>query len=109
MCVCAHFKSYQPMVTVKSGKMHCEFACIILNLQNHVIERLWVEVNRRINYPIKTVLIDMVQNGELCMEDSLHQYSCSWLSLHVSIVGASLFVASWNAHPIPGTMKALKC
>ena len=45
----------------------------------------------------------MVQNEEIFLEDPLHQYCCSWLSLQVANVGTSLFVASWNAHPIPGT------
>ena len=71
-------------------------------LQNHTIERLWVEVNKRINYPVKAVLADMVQKGEICMDNTLHQFSCSWLTLHVCNVGALLFVVSWNDHPIPG-------
>ena len=66
-----------------------------------------MEVNKRINYPIKTVLVKMVQQGDLCMDDPLHQYCCSWLCLHVSNVGALLFVSSWNAHPIPG--KCIQC
>ena len=72
------------------------------HLQNHTIERLWVEVNKRVNYPLKKVLNDMVQDGDLSLEDPSHQFCCSWLTLHVSSVGAQLFVASWNAHPIPG-------
>ena len=71
-------------------------------LQNHIVERLWVEVNQRINYPLKQVLVDMTQKGDICMDDPLHQFCISWLTLHVSNVGATLFVASWNAHPIPG-------
>ncbi len=47
----------------------------------------------------------MVQNEEIFLEDPLHQYCCSWLSLQVANVGTSLFVASWNAHPIPGTCR----
>lgn len=61
-----------------------------------------MEVNRRINYPLKGILVDMVQKGEIDMDDSLHQFGCSWLTLQVANVGASLFVESWNAHPIPG-------
>ena len=71
--------------------------------QNHTVERIWVEVNRRINYPSKEILARMVQNGEIFLEDPLYQYCCSRLSLQVANVGTTLFVASWNAHPIPGT------
>ncbi len=78
---------------------------MVLLLQNHTIERIWVEVNKRINYPIKKILARMVQNEEIFLEDPLHQYCCSWLSLQVANVGTSLFVASWNAHPIPGTCR----
>ncbi len=76
---------------------------MVLLLQNHTIERIWVEVNKIINYPIKEILARMVQNEEIFLEDPLHQYCCSWLSLQVANVGTSLFVASWNAHPMPGT------
>ena len=27
-----------------------------------MVERLWVEVNARVNYPIKSVLVDMLDN-----------------------------------------------
>lgn len=73
--------------------------------KNHTIERLWVEVNKRINYPIKKVLAEMLQSGDMSMDDTLHQYCCSWLAMHVSNIGALLFVESWNAHPIPGGRK----
>ncbi len=77
---------------------------MVLLLQNHTIERVWVEVNRRINYPpIEEILARMVQNEEIFLEDPLHQYCCSWLLLQVANVGTSLFVASWNAYPISST------
>ncbi len=44
----------------------------------------------------------MLQSGDMSMDDTLHQYCCSWLAMHVSNIGALLFVESWNAHPIPG-------
>ena len=73
--------------------------------QNHTIERMWVEVNKRINYPIKEALVDMESKGDINMDDQLHQFCSSWLALHVSNAGAKYFVASWNAHPIPGTVE----
>lgn len=68
---------------------------------------MWVEINKRINYPLKEVLVEMEHKGEICMDDPLHRFCCSWLTLRVSNVGAKLFVASWNAHPIPGIIIAI--
>ena len=79
--------------------VQCLNVNVIISVQNHVIERMWVEVNKRINYPLKEILVGMEQKEEICMDDPLHRFCCSWL---ISNVGAKLFVASWNAHPIPG-------
>lgn len=74
------------------------------NHQNHMIERLWVEVNNRINYPIKSALVEMPQKSEIDMGNPMHQYCVSLLSINVANVGVSLFIDSWNNHPIPGEM-----
>lgn len=63
---------------------------------------MWSEVNARVNYPIKAVLVEMVERGQLNMDDNLHLFCASWLSTRVSFVGIELFVKSWNHHPIPG-------
>nr|XP_023675706.1 uncharacterized protein LOC111848157 [Paramormyrops kingsleyae] len=39
--------------------------------RNHVIERMWLEVNTRVNYPLKTALVQLVDQEELNMEDSI--------------------------------------
>ena len=70
--------------------------------QNHIIERMWSEVNSRVNYPIKAILVEMVEKGQINMDDNLHLFCVSWLSIRVSFVGVQLFVESWNHHPIPG-------
>lgn len=48
---------------------------------------MWSEVNSRVNYPIKTLLVEMVENGQLKMDDPLHLFCASWLSVRVSFVG----------------------
>lgn len=91
----AHFRNNvdkQPFLQTSSKK-------------NHIVERMWSEVNSRVNYPIKAVLVEMVENGQLNMDDSLHLFCASWLSTKVSFVGIELFVVSWNHHPIPGRRK----
>jgi len=69
--------------------------------QNHTIERIWLEVNRRVNYPLKAVLVEMADHGQLVLDDPVHQYCMSWISIQVANVGVSLFISSWNQHPIP--------
>lgn len=72
--------------------------------QNHTIERIWLEVNRRVNYPLKAVLVEMTDSGQLLMDDPVHQYCTSWFSIQVANVGVSLFMSSWNQHPIPSKL-----
>lgn len=67
-----------------------------------MIERLWVEVNSRVNYPVKKILVEMENAGDINMADDLHKYCVSWFSIKVLTVGAKLFIQSWNSHPIPG-------
>ena len=68
-----------------------------------MVERIWVEVNGRVNYPIKAVLIEMEENGEidLCCEHV--KFCVSWYTMHVAHIGTSTFVAAWNEHRIPGS------
>lgn len=81
---------------------------------------MWVEVNTRVNYPIKRILQEMVENNEIDMANEMHKYCTSWLvhshytsenviifcslrfAMNVASVGLQLFVSSWNNHPIPG-------
>ena len=70
-----------------------------------MIERLWVEVNTRVNYPVKKVLIEMENAGDINMGDDLHKYCVSWFSIKVLTVGVNMFIQSWNSHPIPGYYK----
>ena len=41
-----------------------------LSLQNMPVERVWLEINSRINYPIMRLLIALFDDGTLDMEDS---------------------------------------
>ena len=70
--------------------------------QNHRVERLWPEVNQRINFPIKTVLIEMEANGEIDMSNEITKFCVSSVSIMVISRAIDLFVSSWNCHRIPG-------
>lgn len=76
---------------------------MLLLFQNHTVERFWPEINSRVNYPIKACLIDMEAKGDFDIDADCHKFCVSWFSLHVSNVGTTLTVRSWNEHRIPGT------
>ena len=67
-----------------------------------MVERIWVEVNTRVNYPVKAILIEMFEQGEIDLEDSIHKFCVSWFTIEVVSIGIDLFIKSWNNHPIPG-------
>ena len=50
------------------------------------MERIWVEVNTRVNYPIKRVLIEMEESGLINLEDSTHKFCTSWLVVVLLII-----------------------
>ena len=71
--------------------------------QNHGMERLWPEINQRINYPVKRVLVQMEGNDELDMTNSTTKFCVSWVTIHIIKSSVHSFIASWNAHRIPGS------
>ncbi|XP_065826874.1 uncharacterized protein [Oscarella lobularis] len=70
--------------------------------RNHPIERIWGEVNQRVNYPIKAVLNILVEQDALDLTDEKSKFSVSSVAMETSKVGMARFVDSWNMHPIPG-------
>ena len=60
-----------------------------MGLQNHRIERIWPEVNQRVNYPIKGALMELVDAGQLDIDDELAKYCVSNLGLELSEIGNS--------------------
>ena len=75
---------------------------IISILQNHPVERLWVEFNKRVNYPIKYILVRMEEEGILDMDLPVDRFCVSWFTLHIANIGVAQTVHAWNEHPIPG-------
>ena len=63
-----------------------------------------MEVNGRVNYPIKVVLVEMEQNNEIDMDNDHVKFCISWFCIRVANVhvGTTSFVSSWNEHQIPG-------
>ena len=71
--------------------------------QNHRAERLWVEVNRRLNYPMKAILVEMEGSEEIIMTNDITKFCVSWVTINVILCGVEKFISSWNAHRIPGS------
>ena len=67
------------------------------------IERLWVEVNVCVNCPIKRILVQTDINEMIDMNDDIHKFCVSFVSIQVASFGLEAVVASWNEHIIPGT------
>uniref|UniRef100_T1IU79 Integrase core domain-containing protein n=1 Tax=Strigamia maritima TaxID=126957 RepID=T1IU79_STRMM len=65
-------------------------------------ERFWPEVNSRVNYPIKTALLQLVNSDELIMEDEITKFCVSSFAIQLCRIGTQRCVESWNAHTIPG-------
>ena len=79
--------------------------------KNLTIERIWPEVNSRVNYPIKRVLVDLEEKCILDMTNENVQFCVSWFTCEVAKVGMKRFVDAWNSHRIKGkkTVPAVYC
>lgn len=70
--------------------------------KNLAIERIWPEVNARVNYPIKRILVELEENGSIDIDNDYIAYCVSWFACEVAKVGMERFVTSWNSHRIKG-------
>lgn len=68
---------------------------------NHIIERIWVEVNERVTYPIKRVIAQMDERGVINMEGNVERFCVSYVLRRVCFVGLQRMINAWNNHPIP--------
>ena len=68
---------------------------------NHIIERIWVELNHRVTYPVKRVITEMDNNGIINMDLPATKFCVSTVLSIVCKVGMNRMIAAWNSHPIP--------
>ncbi|KAJ7386719.1 hypothetical protein OS493_006731 [Desmophyllum pertusum] len=92
----------QNLLRNERGNLGCEPYVQTQSRQNLPAERKWPEVNQRIIYPIKDVLVRM-ENGLLInLYDPVVQFCVSFITMNVAEVGLQRVVASWNSHSIEG-------
>ena len=69
--------------------------------QNLPIERFWLKVNIRVNYPIKKALVELDSNQMINMSCEIQKLCVSFVACAVASHGLKIGM-SWNAHAIPG-------
>ena len=68
-----------------------------------------MEVNMRVNYPIKTASVEFENNSVFDMENQTDKFCVSWVSCQVVSYGLQVvYIRSWNSHPIPGKLDDMK-
>lgn len=68
---------------------------------NHIIERIWVELNQRVTYPIKRIVQTMDDCRSINMDCPVTKFCVSTILCQVSEVGMERMIQAWNNHPIP--------
>ena len=71
-------------------------------MQNLIVERMWVYVNSRVNYPIKHVLCQLEDNNVIDLSDEHLKFSISTVTIKTAKIGMDRFVSSWNCHTVSG-------
>ena len=71
--------------------------------ENLRAERFWVEVNQRVNYPLKACLRSLEHDEVFDLDDDHQRFSVSWVATQIAYSACELFIDSWNAHRLPGS------
>ena len=61
-----------------------------------------MEINSRVNYPIKKALISMQQQDIIDMDCPTTKFCTSVIAGKLCQVGLKIHIQAWNSHRIPG-------
>jgi len=53
------------------------------------VERIWPEINQRVNYPIKSALVQLVDSEAVNVDDDVSKFCISSLCLQLAEIGLS--------------------
>lgn len=70
--------------------------------ENLKIERYWVGVNQKVNYPIKLLLNEMASDSEFDLDSNFEKTSVSYFVCNVARYAVKQHTAAWNNHRIAG-------
>ena len=70
--------------------------------QNLAVDRIWTEINARVNYHFKKVLVETDHNMKIDTNDYVHKFCVSAISCLVDGLGLSKVVQTQNSHFVPG-------
>ena len=71
-------------------------------MQNLTVERIWPQINMRINYTLKRMLYLLREQNRIDMTCLTTKFCVSFITIKTASVGMVKFVSSWNSHFIAG-------
>ena len=69
--------------------------------KSYIEQRLWPEVNMKINYPLKCAINHIAENEDLDISDEILTFCFSWVILYSSVDAVNHLLNSWNHYRVP--------
>ena len=98
--------SRSPYMQTQSKQVGTMYECLyhLYKRYKFLAERHWVEINSRVNYPIKRALTWMQENNVIDMDCPVTQFCVSFTAGILCQCAIEMHVGAWNNHRIPGEL-----
>ena len=63
---------------------------------------MWPQINSRVNYPLKRVLYQLMEQNVISMTTLTEKFCVSFIVVNTAAIGMARFVSAWNSHFIAG-------